>query len=352
MPVWLALKGVSSNKQKEIEESHKDKKSKIGKILHKNISYCPIVGRVAVLKPVVDKVSITYKMDGSDPTLMPALVEALLLEAEQKVHFKSAGQFQTGAVQYKASVKLVVPPDGEEVLVQAGPKKPGLAHDLRLEFNPSRLGPAGTAFLKKQLEAVLVDALDFSHVVATGTVTRLDIAVDVVGIRISDLDVRFLGEGKSHWYYSSIGQPETGYLGIKKSDKNAPWTAYNKRKQLKDTSSGGGEQLYGGLSHTRFEYHALPKKPVTDLKSVPNPFMQISVAHPIAPKGIKPYAWQFFLDACQRRGYEEALSLLPGGGLKKRYSKAMEAAHATFWRPNTIWAAWEEALSKSGLIQA
>jgi hypothetical protein len=127
MAVWLSLKGMSSNKP---EEGKSEKKSKKGNILYKNISYCPISGRVAVLKPVIDKVSLTYKLDDSDPTLKPAVIESLLQEAEEKGHFKSAGQFQSGAVKYAASVKLVVPPDGEEVLVQAGPKKPGLKHDL------------------------------------------------------------------------------------------------------------------------------------------------------------------------------------------------------------------------------
>ena len=89
--------------------------------------------------------------------------------------------------------------------MQAGPKKPGLKHDLRLEFNPTRLGLAGIAFLKSQLESLLVGALSYAHIMAAGTVTRLDIAVDVVGIRISDLDVRFMGEGKSHWYLSING---------------------------------------------------------------------------------------------------------------------------------------------------
>ena len=278
MPLWLLLKGLSSNKQDieskiDIEIGKKDKK---GKILSKDIAYCPITGQVAVLKPVIDKVSIVYKMGGSDPDLMPGLVEGLLLDAEDKTDFKSAGHIQTGAVTYKASVKLVVPPNGEEVLLQAGPKKAGLAHDLRLEFNPSRLGSAGMAFLKEKLEDVLLGAVSFSHILATGRVTRLDIAVDLVGIRIDALDIQYKGEGKAHWYFSGSGQPETGYLGIKQSDKNAPWTAYNKRKQLKE-ASGGLAQLYGGLSHTRIEFHAKPNKPLAEMKLLANPFTKISM---------------------------------------------------------------------------
>jgi hypothetical protein len=58
------------------------------------------------------------------------------------------------------------------VLIQAGPKKAGLNHDLRLEFNPSRLGVAGIAFLKAQLEGILVGALSFGHILSTGKITR------------------------------------------------------------------------------------------------------------------------------------------------------------------------------------
>ena len=345
MPLVVVLKGLSSNKQ---EIDNKDKKSKKGTIRYKDISYVPIAGRVAVLKPIIDKVSIVYKVGGSDPDLMPGLIQGLLLDAEDKADFKSAGHVQTGKVTYKASVNLVVPPNGEEVLIQAGPKK-STAHDLRLEFNPARLGPAGMAFLKDKLEGVLLGALSFSHILATGRVTRLDIAVDLVGIRIDALDIQYKGEGKSHWYFSGSGQSETGYLGIKQSDKNAPWTAYNKRKQLKETV-GGPEQLYGGLSHTRIEFHAKPNKPAAGLKLLSNPFTQVSVAYPTVPKGIKPHSWQFFLDACQRRGHQNALALVPEGPTKAKYLKAMKTAHDTFWRPDKIWSSWKEVLSKSALI--
>jgi len=203
--------------------------------------------------------------------------------------------------------------------------------------------------MKEQLESVVVGALSFEHILSTSKVTRLDIAVDIIGIRIDALDLQFGGEGKSHWYYSGAGQPETGYLGIKQSDKNAPWTAYNKRKQLKETA-GSGKQLYGGLSHTRLEFHAKPNKPLGELKHYPNPFTQISVAYPVAPKGVSLYAWQFFLDACQRRGHKQALALIPDGQVKGRYVKALTTAHETFWRPEKIWAVWEQSLSKHGLL--
>jgi hypothetical protein len=65
MPVFATLTGVPSNKQ---EEGGKGKK--VGKIPRKKICYIPIEGQVAVLKPIIDKISITYI---GDPDLKASL---------------------------------------------------------------------------------------------------------------------------------------------------------------------------------------------------------------------------------------------------------------------------------------
>ena len=344
MPVTFGLGGVPSNKP--------EKSGVIGKIDGKEVCYFPIPG-VAITKPFIDKIAITYKI--SDKDLTAVVIQNLLQETEQEQgHFTNAAQFKSGAASYKASVNLNAPPGDAQVLIQAGPKKPGVTHGLRLEFNPRRLGKLGIAFLKSQLESLVLDGLNFAKIIAEGTVTKLDIAVDLVGIRVDQLDVRFSGGGKSQWYHSEKGQAETGYFGIKqkkttKQNLPAPFVSYNKRKEIKDKGTEGGKQLYGGLSHTRIEFHATPGKPFPKLAKLANPFNTISLAYPQAPNGIKPYAWAFFLDSCQRRGREAALDLLPAGQLRKRYRKALDKAHDTFWKPDQIWACWIESLLKSEL---
>ena len=161
--------------------------------------------------------------------------------------------------------------------------------------------------------------------------------------------------GKSHWYYSSRGHAETAYLGMKPSAKNAQWIVYNKRNQLKELSKknqpGANEQLFGGLSHTRIEYSARPQKGLAKLKSISNPFDKISVACPVAPDGVQYHEWQFFLAGCQVYGINGALALLPQASVKKCYTNALDAAQAAFWKPATIWAAWDKVLASSGLIE-
>jgi hypothetical protein len=222
---------------------------------------------------------------------------------------------------------------------------------LRLEFNPTALGKPGIAFLKTQLEALVMNGLSFKDIIANGKVTRVDIAVDIVGVHLADLLVKTMTGGKQHWYLSDEGKPETGYLAIKQSDKNAKWTAYNKRQQLKDSPNPPATQAYGGLSRTRIEYRATPMKAFPALGSLKNPFTEISLAYPNAPKGVKPYAWTFFIDSCVRRGQAAALAMLPDGKLRNSYQKSLDAAHASFWRPGKIWEAWPDALHNSGVVQ-
>ncbi len=345
MPVNVIFTGVSSNKQGE--------EVKKGSIEAESICYVPIKGRVAVLKPFIDKISITYKI--YDPDLRGAILEALLMKAEAGGNYSSSKTFKAGKVQYKASVQLSMPHNGAQALIQAIPKNKGLTHHLRLEFNPRALGAEGIGFLKSEIEDLQLEGLNFDHIIQTGKVTGVDIAVDIVGIRINDLDIRYLDGGKSHWYFSELGNAETGYFGIKvtadKKNTNAPAKAYNKRKELKDKASTPMPQLYGGLSHTRIEYHAKANKPLALLaKTLKNPFSSFSIAYPTPPQGVKSHHWRFFLDSIQRRGFDAALALVPDGPGKLRHQTAVEAAHTTFWKPEAIWVEWPDAINASGLV--
>jgi hypothetical protein len=344
MPIFTTLTGAPSNKQGEAGIK------KVGEIPLKKISYIPIKGQVAVLKPILDKISITYKI--ADPDLQKTLVQSLLQEIEAGGHWDH-GPFKMGPVVYSASGKLNDPTSGHEVTVQAGPKKKSIAHGLRLEFNPDALGSPGIAFLKTQLETLVLNGLNFNDIIANGVVTRLDVAVDVVGIHLADLLLLVKTEGKQHWYFSGDGKPETGYLGMKKTDKSAKLKAYNKRQELKDHSKVPVAQAYGGLSHTRVEYtFKTPNKSFLKLTELKNPFDQISLAYPKAPKGVKPYSWTFFIDSCVRRGQTTALAMIPDGKLRNSYQKAIDESRAIFWRPDEIWKAWDGALVNSSILQA
>lgn len=349
MPILYIIKGVSSNKQGEIGLNGNKIEQKTAKIAVEDISYLAAGERVAVLRPVLDKIAITYQIP--EPDLAGAVIESLLQEAEAKQNFKSAPQFKSGAMKYAASTKLIMPFSGAETLVQAGPKKSGVKHGLRLEFNPSRLGKSGILFLKERLESLVANGLSYEKIISQGTVTRLDVAVDLVGIGLHDLDVSYSGTGKCHWYYSSEKKAQTGYFGVGGyvKDKSAPYIIYNKRKELAEKSKVIDSLHYNGLSHTRIEYRGKPMKSFLALENWKNPFTSISLAFPQPPEGVPPHLWQFFIDSCHRRGHQATLAMVPEGE-RALFTKGLWGAHQAFWNPHKIWMGWENALVDSGLL--
>ena len=116
MPIYATLTGVSSNKP--------EGKLKIGKIPLQKISYLPVKGQVAVLKPIIDKISITYI---GDPNLTPVLVQNLKQETEAGVCWQMA-PWKNGPVLYQATADLVTPAGGSVARLQVGPKKKGLSY--------------------------------------------------------------------------------------------------------------------------------------------------------------------------------------------------------------------------------
>src|SRR6266545_1217411 len=149
MEILLTLKGPPSNKP--------------GQIDLKKVAYRPLKAQIAVLKPIIDKISITYPIDDSE--LRETLIESLLLEAEKGHPFAPAPKFGKGSAQYKASA-LLTTPSGDRVLIQIGPKKANVVHGLRLEFNPAAVGPEGIGFLKDELEVLVpVYGLKYQNIV-------------------------------------------------------------------------------------------------------------------------------------------------------------------------------------------
>src|ERR1700704_1926751 len=111
MAFLIGLKGPPSNKP--------------GHVDFNKISYRPMKWHIAVLKPVIDKISITYPIDNIE--LKETLTESLRLEAEEGHPFAPAPKFGKGSVQYKASA-LLSTPSGETALIQIGPKKANVVH--------------------------------------------------------------------------------------------------------------------------------------------------------------------------------------------------------------------------------
>lgn len=318
MPLYVTL----SNKPIKIEISR--------------IAY--VLPGILVLKPIVDKLSITYQ---AEPKAVKAIIQALVDGNGGNLNLSPIFKEKT---KYGYGAKIVLSGKGIAV-IQAGLKdKPS---SVRLEFNPSEIGTLGISYLNKLINNLSNKAFDLIDMAGYGKVTRLDVAVDIIGCSFRDLLFEFSGNGKSQWHFAEDGMPETIYFGKTKVKGPSSTSAYNKRQELKDH---GSDQKYGGVAHGRVERRMFPQRAFITLDNLKNPFLEIA-PFPIripAPKNVPDYVWRLFLETMRVRGRGYALSLMPEF-MRHDLEDAINHAEKDFWRPSTLWQHWPEQLARTGL---
>lgn len=329
MPIHLKLKsGAASNKASIVPLQ--------------SIAYS-VDGGVKVLKPVIDKLSLTYDLPQCDH--QP--VKEKLLDLSKEGEPFSPAKVKT--TRYQTRVHLTHPMTGHSILIQADPKPSKKSVPfMRFDYNPAKLGPEGIVFLRDRLEEVLPGNHPWKAIATGCKVTRIDVAVDVLKAPIDQLVIWSAKSGKSHCYYSASGVLETAYLEVK-SGKAGTTTAYNKGQQLIDKKR---DPKFGDVPHTRIEVHVKTARSIVKLAGLPNPFGKLQVGYP-ALVGTPPeqwHHWRHFLDSVRFRGEAAALSMIESGELRQAYASGLKAAQDEFWKPSKLWLTWPEVLTKSGLL--
>ena len=303
-----------------------------------------------VLKPKIDKLSFTYDIPSEQISTVTGSLVALAEEAGGP--WKKLNSTKT----YSLRRRLHHKETGENILIEAAPQPPNGKKAplsfLRLDFNPSKLGPKGVEFLRDQLFMVLAIDHPWGKIASECTVTRMDLAVDLLGIKAEDLLVGDYTPGsakgkplKRMLVFSATGGLESLYLGVKPTKVRI----YNKAQELIDYKQ---PSAFGSTAYTRIEMITEPKKPMTKLKAMVNPFLKLSIhnlgapANP--PEGL--HNWNYFLDSCRVRGLDAALALLPTEELRQAYRQAIKVDDKDVWKPKMLWKKMPYVLNKSGLL--
>ncbi len=208
---------------------------------------------------------------------------------------------------------------------------------LRFEFNPHKLGRAGINSFKKWYDTQMAGHHTFKKLCETKrAITRLDVAIDVYGIHVSDLIFKNELKYKSTKWFGTDDMVETVYPRSKPG-KTSSFIVYDKLREFqgKNTSHKGEadalswnqEKLFTGeWAITRIEKHI--KNPAYSLNELSKlsfdaHFSSLKIFLPLDPLKYPDakYYWKIFLDSVRHRGLESALSLIPA---KKRglYIKA------------------------------
>ena len=303
-----------------------------------------------VTRPRIDKISVTVPVKDDD--LKKAIQDALVQSVQDPSfpQYKNAKRPSTG-VAYQTNVALqVLPGEGGKVFIHVAPKpakkNPNPAF-MRLEFNPSRLGPEGLSSLKQQMAMMSYGEFTYGHILNTARVTRVDIACDFANVPTADVLCRYHEPAKSHAYHGMGGESETTYMGVKANQKWGDAKVYNKLQEQTDKKHPPD---FWGLDHMRVEVISKKRPLLKNLKATNNPFNVVEV---FFPRAVEPpeelHHWATFLDSCRMRGIDGALDLLPKK-VRKLYVERLEEAKALIWYPDKIWAKWEQTVDDSTLL--
>lgn len=242
------------------------------------------------------------------------------------------------------------------VLLCMGAKKSANAiRQFRLEFNPAKFGRFNAALLFVELREIFGEDFEFPRLAAEGTVTSIDLAVDIENISLRDVLFMKEDEHKSHIYFGKTGRAETIYSGIHASSKNGNIKLYNKAQQKVDKASkksASVSNLVGtqGIPLQRLEIRVSPRLPLVRLNEMKNPFEKLSLYYVGPREGEqRPQHWDWFVDCCRMGGLDRALKNLPEEEAKV-YRTALEHQPEQFYRPDAIWSAWwPKTLVRHGL---
>jgi hypothetical protein len=276
----------------------------------------------------IDKLSITYR----DPQpINVQIVNNRLVEAVESGQYP--GSRRTWGKKYKHQIEVPILGDYSNpgtLLFQTGPFLPG-AGDYRLEFNPARVGPAGVASVIDIMDSISGgNGKEFFY---NGTVTRIDIALDLPNLSLNDLII-WKKQQRIHGIYTNQkGNPATIYLGQARS---SPTAVYGKSEK-------------NGDPYLRIEARPKPRCHGHDLAQLRNPFDKLRMVHTssLLPLIDEPYP-ETFIDSIRLRGFGHALSTRP---LKQRRAiKALldEPSLSLLPTSEQIWEQWPSLLNDTG----
>lgn len=281
--------------------------------------------------PFIDKISIM--VSPPDEEEAHEIYNQIILQMDDPELFAS-GAKKKGKFNFAKRIPLAST-DNRPLFQSHLDKSAKAAMSIRLEFNPRKLGLEGVEELHSKLTCLMDGG--WGYVLQHGKITRLDVAVDLPGIRPGAFSV-LPKQGATQRVFEVNGQLETLILGKKNGHQTI---VYNKKKQRL-----AKKQQWDGPSTTRVERRLCPPQVATftDLSQLPNPFLALMLVEmPGPPEGEKPWIWELFKDAVAVRHLQPALALLPEARRTKYRAHLKQHAHA-MWDADAIWKNWPAAL--------
>lgn len=269
----------------------------------------------------IDKITINYSIkDNSDLTATLNLIADLQFTGQFPIKITLGRFYRYNCI---IPIDTVDNPLVQTVLLQVGSRRPQ-ASDIRLEFNPAKLGPAGIDRLKEILASLELDPVEIFTV---GIVSRLDVALDIFNLNADQVIARSDGHRKHAVYSDKNGAPESLYFGTPRSNRTVIYT----------------KQHSNGRTSLRSERRVKGPYLLRDLPQIENPFSKVRL---ISTQALLPHldgmiANQFF-DSIRVRGFSHVVAELPAKQRRTLTGIIRDPQRSLLPAMDDIWAGWPD----------
>ena len=234
---------------------------------------------------------------------------------------------------------------------------------LRLEFNPRKLGIAGTKKLNEVFTSTADVPFKFGHFLAEAWITRLDVALDFAGFHPADVIVTATGQGTVIRFNGADGALETIQVHSKKKIVQSPKKVIRKPvgplivklyDRNRERQAHGKPAPYDAHQVTRLE-RTMAKKNAggskfANLLGHQDPFkkVKLSLAPACSPADVGQTEWLSYCAAVGAGGPKLAASLIADPATAEVLGKAY-AQHPSNLMPFDPWAGWKQGVARTGL---
>jgi hypothetical protein len=241
-----------------------------------------------------------------------------------------------------------------------------LGLSLRLEMNPRKIGPMGFGQLAKLLSCWF----DLQSIAEAAAVTRLDVAVDIVGAHVTEIVALQKHQGKRVHYVGNDGMLETVYVNRKlpafkqKYDDYGPIKPKRRKSpagkpllklydRVRERASVGVDAPFGDAPVTRVEIvkDRFVKFKLKNLPALADPFAGTKAGYVASQSNMMPAVWRRYASLSALYGPHiaaAALDVPPKAA--KAYLKALRVPQPDFIAPGSNWADWAMGLHQTGLL--
>ncbi|WP_340693237.1 hypothetical protein [Hyphomonas sp.] len=328
--------------------------------------------RVVVLNPVIDTIALTVTAQSALKYLTPsvALADTQATSAtywngifnrvaeeasdptQELIHWS-----KRRIPKYKKTVDLLIPGQDATALLSVDPTQKSMA-PLRLEFSVSKLGKTGIKELANRWSEIDIDNVAFQALWLDARITRVDIAVDILNLDISDLVVFNPAVWKIWSAASASTGMQTHQFYLKKANKKSPFLDPKSRSDLlvydkrEEQLAHGNEPRFDQIAHVRVEASRQSKSFLRNLPKLTYPFQGWEFQRPASlPPPYEAWIWKLFFDSARVRGYEAAKMLVPEHIWEKGDHLLDKFYEGDLINEQSIWPDWDKTLQKSSIRQ-